>query len=191
MPVLATVLGVFAVILFVLSYQMKRRSVLIACNAASRILYILQYIALGAFEGALLDVVAFFVSLLCSRSDRGFIKRHFTLTVILSNVAIVGLGLLVYENVFSLLPILGVIFETLALWLKKERHIRFASLLGAPFWLAYNTISGAYASSVGNVFTLVSITVAIFRYDILKREKPKNDETLEEKPQEIAKKQGG
>ena len=172
MPVLATVFGISAVLMFVLSYQLKRRSALIFCNAGSRILYVLQYIALGAIEGAVLDIVAFFVSLLCSKSNSGFIKKHFALTVILANVAIVGFGLLVYENIFSLLPILGVIFETLALWLKKERHIRFASLLGAPFWLAYNTISGAYSSSAGNVFTLISITVAIIRYDVLKKEKP-------------------
>ena len=69
----------------------------------------------------------------------------------------------------SLLPILGVIFETLALWMQKERRIRAFSLLGAPFWLAYNLLSGAYASALGNVFTLVSITVAIVRYDILKQ----------------------
>jgi len=77
------------------------------------------------------------------------------------------MGMLTYQNVFSLLPILGVIFETLALWLKKERSIRFVSLLGAPFWLAYNLLNMAYGSAVGNVITLVSITIAIVRYDIL------------------------
>ena len=176
MTLLATILGFGAVAMFVLSYQLKSRRGIIFFNAGSRILYVLQYILLGAFEGALLDIVAFFVSLLCSKSNSGFIKRHFTLTVILANVAIVGFGLLVYEDIYSLLPILGVIFETLALWLKKERHIRIASLFGAPFWLAYNLISLAYASAVGNVFTLVSITLAIIRYDILKREPKESKE---------------
>ena len=171
MIVLATIFGICAVAMFVFSYQLKGRRALIMCNTGSRVLYVLQYIALGAIEGALLDIVAFFVSLVCSKSDSGFIKKHFALTVILANAAIIGLGLLVYEDIFSLLPILGVIFETLAFWLRKERHIRFASLLGAPFWLAYNCLNSAYASAAGNVFTLISITVAIIRYDILKREK--------------------
>ena len=89
------------------------------------------------------------------------------LTVVLSNAGIVAIGMLTYQNVFSLLPILGVIFETLALWLKKERNIRIMSLLGAPFWLAYNLMNLAYGSAIGNVITLVSITVAIIRYDVL------------------------
>ena len=92
----------------------------------------------------------------------------------LANLAIVAFGMLTYKNIFSLLPILGVIFETLALWLKKESNIRVVSLLGAPFWLAYNMVSGAYGSAVGNVITLVSITLAIVRYDVLKREGKKN-----------------
>ena len=178
MTVLATISGFSAVFLFVLSYQLKSRRAIIGVNAASRVLYVLQYILLGAFEGALLDIVAFLVTLLCAKSNSGFVKRHFALTVILANLAIIGLGLTVYKNIYSLLPILGVIFETLALWLKKERHIRFASLLGAPFWLAYNIICLAYASAVGNVFTLISITVAIVRYDILKREAKEKEETV-------------
>ena len=44
-------------------------------------------------------------------------------------------------------------------------------LLGAPFWLVYNMLSAAYGSALGNVITLVSITVAIIRYDVLKKEK--------------------
>ena len=171
MNILATILGLCAVAMFVLSYQLKSRRTIIFFNASSRVLYVVQYILLGAFEGALLDVVAFFVSLLCGQSEKGFVKKHFVLTVVLANLAIVVFGMLTYENIFSLLPILGVIFETLALWLKKEKRIRFVSLLGAPFWLAYNILCGAYGSAVGNVITLVSITVAIIRYDVLKREK--------------------
>ena len=170
---IAAVVGIFAVVMFVLSYQLKSRRGIIAMNAGSRILYVLQYILLGAFEGALMDVTAFLVSLLCAKSQSGFIKKHFTLTVILANIAIVAVGLSVYQNIFSLLPIFGVIFETLGLWLKDERRIRIVSLLGAPFWLAYNLICLAYASALGNAFTIVSILVAIVRYDILKQSKGK------------------
>ena len=174
MDFLANVFGLLAVAVFVLSYQIKSRKKLIAANAASRVLYVTQYILLGAFEGALLDTVAFFISLLCHNRDRGWLGRHVALAVLLSNLLIVGAGLLLYQNIFSLLPILGVVFETLALWLKRERHIRLVSLAGAPFWLTYNLYSAAYGSAVGNVITLVSILVAILRYDILKKNKEGN-----------------
>ena len=95
MNILATILGLCAVLMFVLSYQLKSRRGSIFFNASSRILYVVQYILIGAFEGTLLDVVAFFVSLLC----------------------------------------------------------------------------GAYGSAVGNAITLVSITIAIVHYDLLKKKK--------------------
>ena len=169
MPILANALGILAVACFVGSYQLKSRRNLIVLNAISRVLYVAQYILLGAFEGAVLDIVALLVSLLCKYRHHPFIQKHLRLMVLLSNAVIVLAGLLVYQNVFSLLPIFGVIFETLALWPVKESKIRTLSLLGAPFWLAYNLLSSAYGSAVGNVITLVSITVAILRYDVLKK----------------------
>ena len=50
-----------------------------------------------------------------------------------------------------------------------ERAIRIVSLFAAPFWLVYNALALAYGSAIGNAITIVSITVAIIRYDILKK----------------------
>lgn len=173
MAYLANVVGILAVVLFVLSYQIKERKPLIIMNASSRVLYVAQYLLLGAFEGALLDTVALLVSVLCHSRDRGLIKKHLFLVMVASNLLIIGVGLTTYKNTFSLLPILGVIFETMALWLKREKHIRLCSLAGAPPWLVYNLYSHAYGSSIGNVITLVSLFVAILRYDVFKKEKRK------------------
>ena len=171
MPVLANILGLCAVACFVISYQMKARRSIIALGAASRLVYMAQYVLLGAFDGAILDMVAFFISLICGQTEKGFVKKHFVPVFIFSNVLVVGAGMLTYRNVFSLFSIFGVIFEILALWLKKEKHIRLLSLFGAPCWMAFNIKNGAYGSVVGNVITLVSLAVAILRYDVLKKEK--------------------
>jgi len=177
----ANILGALAVLTFVASYQMKKRRAIIALNALSRIFYVVQYILLGAFEGALLDGVAFFVSILCRRRDSGFVKKHLVASLIISNAVIVGFGMLGYKNLFSALPIIGVIFETAALWFKRERNIRIVSFFAVPFWLVYNLISAAYGSAVGNVITLVSISVAIVRYDVLKKEDKSRADLVEPK----------
>lgn len=173
MKLVATIVGLMAVALCILSYQMKTRRNIILFNGSSRVLYVAQYIMLGAFEGALLDLVALLVTVICKNRDKGIIKKHLIFAFILSNVFIVASGLVLYDNIFDILPVLGVIFETLALWLMKERYVRIVSLIAVPFWLAYNLICGAYGSAVGNVITLVSITVAIVRYDILKKSESK------------------
>ncbi len=173
MELIANIIGISAVVMFVLSYQLKTRKGIILFNAGSRVLYVLQYLLLGAFEGAVLDIVALAVSVLAQNKDRPVLSKHPRLTVVGANLFIVLSGLLLYKNIFSLLPIAGVLFETGALWLNKEKEIRILSFFGAPFWLAYNLIYIAYGSAIGNVMTMVSIGIAIVRYDILKnKEEP-------------------
>lgn len=166
MKYIANIIGICAVIMFVLSYQLKSRRGIIFFNAGSRVLYVVQYLLLGAFEGAALDIVALLVSIMAQRRGKGFIKKHLKISIIGANLFIIGVGLLLYQNVFSLLPILGVIFETGALWMTNEKHIRFMSFFGAPCWLVYNIVTFAYGSAIGNIITMVSIIIAILRYDI-------------------------
>lgn len=170
MMILANIIGIAAVALCVLSYQCKTRRGIILVNVSSRIFYVLQYILLGAFEGAVLDFAALAVSVLAQHKDSGFFKKHLKFTVLAANLFVIAMGLTCYQNVFSLLPIVGVLFETGAFWLNKEHQIRIVSFLSVPFWLAYNLIFAAYGSAIGNVMTLISIGTAIVRYDILKKQ---------------------
>lgn len=169
--IIANIVGIFAVALFVLSYQLKTRKGIVLCNATSRVLYVLQYLLLYAFEGAVLDIVGILASLLAQNKDKGFIKKHLKTVIIGINLLIVLTGILLYKNIFSLLPMFGVLFHTGAFWLTNEKHIRRISFLGSPFWFVYNIISSAFGSAMGDMMTMVSITLAMYRYDFKKDHK--------------------
>lgn len=168
---MAHLLGVLAVITFLLSFQFKTRRNIIAVNLTSRLLYILQYILLGAFEGAVLDFMALLLSFFAGYKEKEFVVKYFTVIMIVVNLILLAVGLMLYENIFSLFAILGVMFEIIALWLTKEKNIRILSLIAAPFWFAYNLANAAYGSVVGNVLTMVSIGIAMARLDFNKQEK--------------------
>ena len=85
------------------------------------------------------------------------------------DLVIVIAGLLLYVNPFSLLPIAGVLLHTTAFWINDERMIRKVSLLGSPFWMAYNLHCLAYGSAAGDFFTIVSIVIAMIKYKDLKK----------------------
>ena len=171
MKIIANVIGVFAVILFVLSYQQKTRRGIVLCNTVSRALYVLQYILLFAFEGAVLDVVGIVASVLAQKKDSPKMKKHLKWVILGVNLLIVGAGIALYRSPVSLLPMFGVLLHTGAFWLSNEKHIRLVSLLGSPFWLAYNLISSAFGSAAGDALTICSIGAAIVRYDLLKQKK--------------------
>lgn len=171
LPYIANAVGVLAVAIFVLSYQQKTRRGIVLCNTISRALYVVQYLLLGAFEGAVLDVIGILASVLAQRKDTPFIKRYLKAVIIGVNLLIVVAGLALYKNVFSLLPMMGVLLHTGAFWLSDERRIRLVSFLGSPFWLVYNLVTHAYGSAVGDLLTMASIGLAIYRYDIRKQTK--------------------
>ena len=175
MKLAAQIVGVLAVVSFLLSYQQKKRSNIIALNAASRILYIIQYLMLGAFEGAALDILGTVSSIAAQNKDKGFIKRHTKLVLIAVNLVIFASGMLVYENIFSLFPIVGVILHTSAFWINDEKIIRRVSFLGSPFWLVYNLSSLAFGSAFGDVMSMVSIGIAILRYDVKRKKDISNE----------------
>jgi hypothetical protein len=122
---------------------------------------------LSAFEGAVLDIAGIISSVLAQKKDKAFIRKHLKIFVVGVNIIIVAMGLTLYQNVYSLLPIIGVVLHTSAFWIDDEKIIRRVSLLGSPFWLVYNFVSGAYGSCIGDILSMVSLSISMVRYDSL------------------------
>ena len=104
-------------------------------------MYVLQYIILGAFEGAALDVISVVSTVAAHNKDKGFILKHTKLVIIIINIIMVISGLLLYKNIFSLFPVIGAMLQNGAFWITEEKKIRIVSLIGGLFWLAYNLVS--------------------------------------------------
>ena len=166
MFLLAQIVGIVGVATFLISYQLKKRKHIILVNATSSVLYVLQYVLLGAMEGAAIDILSTVATVAAHQKHNKFIAKYQTAVIILLNLAFVIAGLCLYENIFSLFPIAGAMLQTSAFWISSETKIRCVSFLGAPFWLVYNLASQAYGASIGSALSIVSIGLAIYRYDI-------------------------
>lgn len=167
MEILAQVLGLSAVATFLLSYQQKKRQNIIILNTISRCLYILQYLLLGAFAGAILDVLGAVSSVIAGKKDHPFLKKHGKAVFIGINLCIIlagGIIAVINQNWLDLLPIAGVLLHTSAFWISSEKLIRRVSLLGSPFWFVYNFLSRAYGSAIGDLLTIGSILIAMVRH---------------------------
>ena len=169
----ALIVGLAAVFFFLLSYQFPKRNAIIACNVVSRVLYILQYLLLLAFEGAAMDISAIPSSVLAARKHTPFVENHKWSILIGVNAFVLGIGFLVWQDLLSWVPIVGVLLQTNALWLSREKYIRLFSLASLPFWLFYNLRCGAYGAALGNVLVIISIISAMLRYDVSSQNKVK------------------
>lgn len=173
-PIIPQIVGLLAVATFLLSYQQKKRSNIIFLNAVSRCLYILQYFLLGAFAGAVLDILGAVSSVIAGKKDTAFVKKHTKAILIGINACIViagGVIAIANQSWIDLFSIAGVLLHTSAFWLNDEKIIRRVSLLGSPFWFVYNFVSRAYGSAIGDILTICSILIAMVRHKNAKTER--------------------
>jgi hypothetical protein len=91
--IIPQVIGFIAVATFLLSYQMKERRNIIIVNVISRVLYIVQYLLLGAFSGAILDSIGIISSVIAEKKNVPFIKKHTKLIIILCGAVVLTAGL--------------------------------------------------------------------------------------------------
>lgn len=163
--IVAQILGISAVIAFLLSFQFKKRRNILVVNIVSRVLYVLQYVVLGAFEGAVLDFLGMVSSVIAKYKEKQFVRKNWIFFLIVIDAVLIMAGLLFYADIFSLFAIAGVVFEITALWLTNESYIRKLSLVSTPFWFVYNVANHAYGSAVGSFLAMISIIIAMVRYD--------------------------
>lgn len=75
MDILPQIIGLLGVATLLFSYQQKKRKNIILFNTVSRCLYILQYVLLGAFSGAVLDILGAMSSIIAGKKHTEFIKN--------------------------------------------------------------------------------------------------------------------
>ncbi|MBQ3075641.1 MAG: YgjV family protein [Clostridia bacterium] len=175
MKIVPQLIGLLAVATFLLSYQQKKRSNIILFNVISRCLYILQYLLLGAFSGAVLDILGAVASVVAGKKQTPFVKKHLKLVILSMNALIVCAGIAIAvgnRSVLDLFSLAGVLLHTGAFWLSSEKIIRRISLAGSPFWFIYNFLSRAYGSAIGDLLTIGSILLAMYRHREKKQENP-------------------
>lgn len=177
--IVSQIIGVLAVALYLLSFQLKKRKQIVWATCLSNALYVLQYLLLGAFSGAVMDFLSTVCSFFAGKKNADRFKRYIKLIAVLSFGLIIIAGLVlavVQRDPIELIPIAGALLQTGGLWFEDEQTIRKFGLCSAPFWLVYNFISQAYGAALGSVLAICSSVVAIVRY-----KKESNSQSKEEK----------
>lgn len=165
--IIAQIVGIAAVFLYLVSFQLKSRRNIVAVTCVSNFLYVLQYFLLGAFSGAFLDILSTISSFFAGKKNAPRFRRYAKLVACLSAVSIVVVGLvfaILQKKWLELLPIGGALLQSVGLWFNHEQTIRKFALGGAPFWLVYNFLSRAYGAAIGSFFTILSVVVGLIRF---------------------------
>lgn len=165
--IISQVIGLAAVGLYLLSYQLKKRKQIVWTTFISNSLYVLQYVLLGAFSGAVMDTLSAVGSFFAGKKHSPSLKKYIKWIAAVNLIVIAGAGITVAvmrRDPIELLPVIGALFQTGGLFCEDEQTIRKFGLCGAPFWLVYNLFAQAYGAAVGSVFIIASAATAVMRY---------------------------
>ena len=168
MNIAAQIVGTVGIILSLLSFQFSKRKHIMLFQMLASLLFSAQLFMVGAITGGCLDLISFVRTLIFSNNTKQWAKSKLWLFGFI--LLMIVTGVLTWKDWWSMLPIIGSVLSTVALWMAKEKHIRLLSLAVGPCWFIYNMVKGAYTGALNEVFAMTSIVIGMLRHDKHKEE---------------------
>ena len=155
-------LGVVAVILGFITYQMKSPKALLIVNLITCGVFCAHYLLIGAISGAVMNGLGILRNLVYTNRD----KKLFSSPVWPFAFAVIMLaaGLVTWQDWRSVLLVSGLFINSLALSMKNAQHIRWSLLISCPLVMLYNILMGSYGGTVFEGMSIVSAVIGIIRF---------------------------
>ena len=149
--------------LTILSFQMKTRKQIIMLQTIGSAFFLLSYLLLESWAAVYLNIVFLIRNTVFYFSkDQKWAQHKAWLVVLLC--AVIAAGFVGFRSWLDLLPIVGSIFGTVAMYMKKENMLRLLKLGDSPCWLIYNCTVPSVGGIICEVLNMASIVVGLVRY---------------------------
>lgn len=142
-----------------ISFQFKERKKIVACLLISCILIATHFMLLGHWTAAFLALIA----------ALRFAANIFTTSkklMVLFLVANIGISIITYEGLLSILSCAGSLFGTVASFCKEDKLLRQLMLVGTMLWIVHNFLAGSPGAVLMEVIFISSNLVGYFRFYI-------------------------
>ena len=166
MQTMAQLVGFAAFVCAVLSFQRRTHKGIVALQLTSNILFTMHFCLLGAYTGAVLNGIAAVRAGVFVNKGKKW-ADNFIWFIVFCALSIAA-GILTWDGVSSILPILGMICTTIAYWLKTPKYVRMAAFPSSPLWLVYNIVNNSYGGVITEIVNMISIIIAMIRLDFKK-----------------------
>jgi len=167
MEIAAHIVGVAGIVCSLLSFQQKKRQMVMIFQMLASGLICIQFFMLNAITGGVLDFISFFRTVVFMNNSKKWASSPVWLWVFIA--AMIVTGIFTWQNAWDILAILGSVLSTVALWMKKASLIRGISLFVGPCWIVYSIARGAYSSILNELLAMASIIIGMLRHDKKKK----------------------
>lgn len=179
MNIIAQIFGIVGLIFVFISIQNNNKNKILFFQILANLFYGLQYLFLRALSAALMcfsSLIRCVIFEKYSKRRKG-IPFFVLLFFVLLNII---LGIVSFINIYNIIPVIISILYTYGIWQNNLKLFRIISVVVAIAWSFYNYFVGAYVALFGTFFELLSALIAIYRFDISKKEKLTNTQVNEQ-----------
>ena len=156
--IVAQVVGIFAMLFNILSYQCKQQKGVIFMQLIGGLLFAVNFLMLGEAVGGILNIIAVLRAVL-------FAFMALYILVYVMSFTVFDKKPTAYNLIIELLPVIGMSALSIGFRMKDAANIRKWGLVSSPSWLIYNIAVGSVGAIICETLTLVSIFMGMARHD--------------------------
>ena len=154
-------LGIVAIALGFLSYQMKTREGLVFAQFATAICFVLHYLMIGAYSGMALNIISVIRNYVYFQlGKKGSVAKVWA---VVFSVIMGAIGILSWQNWYSIFVVLGLIINSYCMSFSNPQSIRKSILVTSPLVLIYDVLVLSVGGAVYEYIAIISAVIGILR----------------------------
>ncbi len=155
-------LGIIAVILGFINYQVKTREQVLFVHITTTICFAVHYMCLGAWAGMTMNFVGFVRNIVFYFVGKnGKVPRFWAIGFA---VLMVAMGLVGWEAWYSVLAVVGISINSYAMSFSNPNNIRKSILVTSPMVLIYNVFVMSFGGMIYESVVIISSVIGIIRH---------------------------
>ena len=154
-------LGIVAIALGFLSYQMKTREGLVFAQFATAICFVLHYLMIGAYSGMALNIISVIRNYVYFQlGKKGSVAKVWA---VVFSVIMGAIGILSWQNWYSIFVVLGLIINSYCMSFSNPQSIRKSIFVTSPLVLIYDVLVLSVGGAVYESIAIISAVLGILR----------------------------
>lgn len=171
--IIAQSLGILAVVFNIITVHFNSKEKILICMTISNLIISIQFFLLNAITGgiiSIINVIRCIVFYLLKKEN----KKTSMLVLIIFEIIVIISGIISWQNIWSILPIIATLTYTYGIWQDDVLKIKYISAIIGTEWSIYDIIVKAYVGFVQGIIQVISSIIAITKY---KKRSLKNGKT--------------
>ncbi|MBR0232009.1 MAG: YgjV family protein [Clostridia bacterium] len=156
------IFGGIAVVLGFIAFQMRDAKRVLLVQMAAIIVFCVHYYLLRAYSGLALNAVGLFRNVAYYYRSR-MPKKLAAATTVFFVIAMVTAGIFSWQDIRSLLVILGIAINTVGMSFSSAQNIRKSILISSPLVLIYDILVRSVGGAIFETTAIVSSVLGIIR----------------------------